>query len=438
MFARFQSNYSLACRLKINSSVCFSPVVAEAVDHIASWNQMHSEALVVALINIAATVCENSKVYRANRVPLPMNIYNLVVARSFYGKSPILDLVRKSIDEVIVWRPEKFKSIRRESEESDQIVYFDENTSAGLLSSLQGCTRVLITDEADVVLKKMNYTLMSPNCREIANNDCRSQLLTFYDRPHNFTRRLKSETVQVFDAKLNILGAASGDLIIGALTRQASGSMADALFERTVIWPLDGDVIPTASCVKYIDEKKYMSLEQFSVVMSFMENFNLFFTIDANERMIEWSDYLKKRSAAEKGHDHLAARLGKCVQYAHPKYLSSNGHFPINGTITKEFVDEVKILFDQQFSQYNTHDHQYLVTLEMVERCRDMLTGNLEQYNLLMYVAPEERAMGITQSSSSLTFSKTEFPNEPLSKKQKRVIKLQPRLAEIMSRILLF
>ncbi|CAF4493701.1 unnamed protein product, partial [Rotaria magnacalcarata] len=67
-----------------------------------------------------------------------------------------------------------------------------------------------------------------------------------------------------------------------------------------------------------------------------------------------------------------------------------------------------------------------------------MLTGNLEQYKLLMYVAPEERAMGITQSSSSLTFSKTEFPNEPLSKKQKRVIKLQPRLAEIMSQILLF
>ncbi|CAF5141471.1 unnamed protein product, partial [Rotaria magnacalcarata] len=172
-----------------------------------------------------------------------------------YEKSLILDLVRKGIDEVVVWRPEKFKLIRRESEESDQIVYFDENTSAGLLISLQGCTRVLITDEADVVLKKMNYTLMSPNCREIANNYCRSQLLTLYDRPHNFTRGLKSETVQVFDAKLNILGAASGDLIIGALTRQASGSMADALFERTVIWPLDGDVIPTASSVKYIDEK---------------------------------------------------------------------------------------------------------------------------------------------------------------------------------------
>lgn len=82
MFARFQSNYSLACRLKINSSVCFSSLVAEAVDHIASFNQMHSEDMVVALINIAAAVCENSKIHRANRVPLPMNLYNIVVARS--------------------------------------------------------------------------------------------------------------------------------------------------------------------------------------------------------------------------------------------------------------------------------------------------------------------------------------------------------------------
>lgn len=115
-----------------------------------------------------------------------------------------MDLVRKGIDEVVIWRPEKFKSTK-EGEDRDQVVYFDENTSAGLLSSLHGCTRVLITDEADVVLKKMNYTLLSPNSREIANNDCRSQLLTLYDRPHNFTRRLKCETVQVFDAKLNIL-----------------------------------------------------------------------------------------------------------------------------------------------------------------------------------------------------------------------------------------
>lgn len=242
MFARFQSNYPLACRLKINSSVCFSPPVAEAIDHLASYHQMHSEAMVVALLNIAAAVCENSKVYRANKVPLPMNLYNIVVARSCetcptrlrtvnihmhlffvgsaYGKSPILDLVRSSIDVVVGWRPTKFKSIRGNGEESDPVVYFDEHTPAGLLNSLQGCTRLLVTDEADVVFKKMNYTLPSPGSRDIATNDCRSQLLTLYDRPHNFTRRLKNETIQVFNAKLNILARVSSTRKLFSCTSQ--------------------------------------------------------------------------------------------------------------------------------------------------------------------------------------------------------------------------
>ncbi|CAF4895030.1 unnamed protein product, partial [Rotaria magnacalcarata] len=48
-------------------------------------------------------------------------------------------------------------------------------------------------------------------------------------------------------------GAVSGDLIIGALMRQAAGSMADALYERTILWPLDGDIIPTASCITDLD-----------------------------------------------------------------------------------------------------------------------------------------------------------------------------------------
>lgn len=55
-----------------------------------------------------------------------------------------------------------------------------------------------------------------------------------------------------------------------------------------------------------------------------------------------------------------------------------------------------------------------------------------------MYVAPEERVIGITQPSSSLMVSKVECVNQQLSKKQKRITKLQPRMAEIMSRVLLF
>jgi hypothetical protein len=91
-------------------------------------------------------------------------------------------------------------------------------------------------------------------------------------------------------------GAVSGDLIIAALMRQASGTMADALYERTIIWPLDGDVIPTTSCITDINSAKYMSLEQFAVVISFIENINLHFHTDANETMITWCDNLKMQS----------------------------------------------------------------------------------------------------------------------------------------------
>ncbi|CAF4319405.1 unnamed protein product [Rotaria magnacalcarata] len=205
MFSRFQKKFSHACELKITSNICFSSTLTEYVNLLASYNQMHNEAMVICILNVVAVMCDNSKIYRANKFELPMNIYNLVVARSSYGKSPIVDLVRKAIDVVLIHRPSKFKSTSKDEHESDQVVYFDENTAAGLLSSLRGCTCFLITDKAHVVLKKMGYTLPPPGNREWSTNDCRSQLLTLYDRPNNFTRRLKHESIQVFDAKLNIL-----------------------------------------------------------------------------------------------------------------------------------------------------------------------------------------------------------------------------------------
>lgn len=78
--------------------------------------------------------------------------------------------------------------------------------------------------------------------------------------------------------------------------RQASGSMADALLERTIMWPLDGDVIPTASCITSIDESKYMSFEQYATIISFISNIHIYFDQQANETMIAWCDDLKKKS----------------------------------------------------------------------------------------------------------------------------------------------
>lgn len=88
----------------------------------------------------------------------------------------------------------------------------------------------------------------------------------------------------------------SGDLIIAALMRQSSGSMADALFERTILWPLDGDTILTGSCATNIDNSKHMTIEQFAIVISFIENTNIYFDEDANKRMIDWCDDLKTTS----------------------------------------------------------------------------------------------------------------------------------------------
>ena len=41
---------------------------------------------------------------------------------------------------------------------------------------------------------------------------------------------------------------------------------ADALFERFIIWPIDGHPIPNETCIDSIDFSHYPSLRQFSVM----------------------------------------------------------------------------------------------------------------------------------------------------------------------------
>ncbi|CAF3442831.1 unnamed protein product [Rotaria socialis] len=56
------------------------------------------------------------------------------------------------------------------------------------------------------------------------------------------------------------------------------------------------------------------------------------------------------------------------------------------------------------------------VKKNIVERCRDLITGNIEQYKLLMYLPPEDRLTEAESfSSSSLTSMKNEPANEPIS-----------------------
>ncbi|CAF2055499.1 unnamed protein product [Rotaria magnacalcarata] len=150
----------------------------------------------------------------------------------------------------------------------------------------------------------------------------------------------------------------------------------------------------------------------------------------------------------------MAARLGKSVQNWHRivgflyivelahsfgiKYLEKYSSFPNNGEVTTDFIDDMQYIYAEYLINHNVGEIQHHITLDIVERCRDLITGNIEQYKLLMYLAPEDRLTEEGSSSSSLTSLKNEPANEPISKKQKRIIRLQPRMTEIMSRILLY
>ncbi|CAF5165544.1 unnamed protein product, partial [Rotaria magnacalcarata] len=135
----------------------------------------------------------------------------------------------------------------------------------------------------------------------------------------------------------------------------------------------------------------------------------------------------------------MAARLGKSVQNWHRivgflyivelvhsfgiKYREKYSSFPNNGEVTTDFIDDIQYIYAEYLINHNVGEIQHHITLDIVERCRDLITGNIEQYKLFMYLAPEDRLTEEGSSSSSLTSLKNEPANEPISKKQKRIIR---------------
>lgn len=119
------------------------------------------------------------------------------------------------------------------------------------------------------------------------------------------------------------------------------------------------------------------------------------------------------------------------------RYLSEHQQFPNDGKITSEFVAQIENLVTEYYVEQHNEGKRHLVKFDMVERCRDLITGNIEQYKLLMYLTPEERFTE-TQSSSTAPNCSIQQLDGNLSKKQKRFVRLQPRMTEVMSRVLLF
>ena len=64
---------------------------------------------------------------------------------------------------------------------------------------------------------------------------------------------------------------------------------ADALFERFILWPIDGEPIPNENCITCVDFSQYASLEQFGVLCGFFNNLNLDLEPDEKDILAEQS-----------------------------------------------------------------------------------------------------------------------------------------------------
>jgi hypothetical protein len=70
----------------------------------------------------------------------------------------------------------------------------------------------------------------------------------------------------------------------------------DALFERFIIWTLSGSLIKTSHCLKSVDYHRYPTLQQFSIICSFVENTTLDFEEAAEKTITDWADDVKGQS----------------------------------------------------------------------------------------------------------------------------------------------
>ena len=80
------------------------------------------------------------------------------------------------------------------------------------------------------------------------------------------------------------------------IIRMKSGACFDPAVGRFIFWPVDGPVIPDKLTQRQIDNNLFASLDQFVVVLSFIENVIFSFEDDAVNEMILWGNQCKQRS----------------------------------------------------------------------------------------------------------------------------------------------
>ncbi|CAF1484050.1 unnamed protein product, partial [Rotaria sordida] len=166
--------------------------------------------------------------------------------------------------------------------------------------------------EADITLISLGLMLLAPiDITPSRVDPFRSTLMTSHEKSGHFLQVLKKERIDVAGSKPNIFGASTGDLIAAELARQAASMAASALFERFILWPIDGESIPNENCITYIDFSQYSSLEQFGILCGFFSDLNLNLKPEGKGILAEQSFSFRVAASQEDVQDNISARLNK-------------------------------------------------------------------------------------------------------------------------------
>ncbi|CAF4518031.1 unnamed protein product, partial [Rotaria socialis] len=424
----------VACKLRVEPETWFSTDTAQYCRQLASYHQVDAHAMAISLINGVASTSRSTYVNRSSHFRVPCNLFNIIVARSGYSKSSILDLAELMAeaaapffaevagkDESSVERDEIAAGVefdgasttatipgnKMKMKHVHQKVVFNDGTAAGVLSNLMGRTRTMHLHEADVTLKSLGLLLPSPiDMMPYRVDPFRSTLMTLHEKPDNFLRILKKETIYVTGSKLNIFGASTGDFIAAELARQAASMAADALFERFILWSIDGEPIPNENCVESVDFLQYPSIQQFGVLCGFFKDLKLDLEPEGKAILAEQSFNFRVAGSQEGVLDNVSARLNKSALVSYritglcalieaafnmiAQYVAEYVTFG-TGVADEEFFHRAFKIAEKKYGLYIRKEQRLMIDTDICKRAHDVTVQNVAQYMALMKLNAEDR-----------------------------------------------
>jgi len=153
--------------------------------------------------------------------------------------------------------------------------------------------------------------------------------------------------------------------------------------------------------------------------------------------------------AMEELDDHLASRFGKSVDAVHriaglcqiiefswdivKGFVQRHGGFE-DHSISNEFVNKCELLFVELYTSCIENNRSFFISIDVVERAIDVISGNLEQYKLLMFIPNYESIHMISTSNKPADSLLIDYMN----KKDKKRLKFGKKSFEMEQAILLF